>query len=227
MPKLYESTLGRRKLATRRGVWTTWGAPCTWSSWLVRSDGADIIPELRACDCVTKVEDVSHDVFAGTFRAPENAWSLLVCTPYQDWATFVDSRRYNESLEPLRQQFAGEVLTTGMIDDISAFYVRLWVNGSKAIELVTDGMGWPMPPEDIDEDDDEDYREIFEFYSDRHEATWPHSFERCEEAHQQLIIDLDAYVAGLALDDSQITSIHQDAADRKNIESVHLVLLDA
>ena len=141
MSKLYESTLGRRKLANRRGVWTTWSAPCTWSSWLVRCDGGDLVSEIRACDCVTKVEDVSHDVFAGTFQEPVNAWSLLIRTPYQDWATFADNRRYNELLEPLRHQFAGDVLTTGMIDDISAFYVRLWVDGNEAIELVTDGMG--------------------------------------------------------------------------------------
>lgn len=225
MAKLYEKSFYRRKISTRRGVWTTWTAPQTWSSWLIRPAADDVISELFSCDCVSDITDVTDSVATRDFVPPSGNWSLLVQTPHQRWATFADHLKYNESLEPLRNQFAGDVLTTGAIDDSGVFYVRLWTAGSQKLELVTDGKGWPMPPEDIDDEDDEDYRSIFEFVSDKHEADWPHSFDRSEEAHQQLIIDLDAYVPYFYFADNGLgcSYEHRDAADMKNIDRVSLV----
>ncbi|WP_442511720.1 hypothetical protein SH528x_003432 [Novipirellula sp. SH528] len=229
MAKLYENSFYRRKISTRRGVWTTWSAPQTWSSWLIRSAADDVLAELSSCDCVLNISDVTESVATHAFVPPSGHWSLLVQTPHQRWATFADQLTYNESLEPLRKQFRGDVLTTGAIDDSGVFYVRLWTAGSQKLELVTDGMGWPTPPEDIDDEDEdeEDYRSIFEFVSDKHEADWPHSFDRSEEAHQQLIIDLDAYVPHFYFADNALgcSYEHRDAADMKKIDRVSLVEL--
>jgi hypothetical protein len=230
MPKLYENSFYRRNISTRRGVWTTWASPETWSSWLIRVDSGNLIDALLACECVSNVIDQTDPVLSGTFAPPHSPWSLIVETPHQKWATFADDRRYNESLEPLRDQFPGHVLTTGAIDDIAAFYVRLWGHGQKEIELVTDGMGWPIPPEDIDEDDedDEDCRSIFDFFSRKHAQDWPHSFDRCEEAHQQIIIDLDAYVPHFSYIDRKLVCAyeHRDAVSSENIERVSLVTFE-
>ena len=93
---------------------------------------------------------------------------------------------------------------------------------------MTDGMGWPIPPEDIDEDDDddEDYRSIFDF-SRKHARDWPHSFARCEEAHQQILIDLDAYVPHFRYIDRELVCVyeHRDAVNPENIKRVSLVTL--
>ena len=67
---------------------------------------------------------------------------------------------------------------------------------------------------DEDDDDDEDYRSIFDF-SRKHARDWPHSFARCEEAHQQILIDLDAYVPHFRYIDRELVCVyeHRDAVN--------------
>ncbi|GAB5443704.1 MAG: hypothetical protein Fues2KO_40530 [Fuerstiella sp.] len=122
----------------------------------------------------------------------------------------------------MRKQFSGQVLTTGATDDVGTFYVRLWQQGEKELELVTDGKGWPMPEEDFDE---EDHRSVFQFFSRQHGDDWPYSFDRCEAAHQQIVIDLDAYIPHFRFMDNQLICAyaHRDAVASKNITSVSVV----
>ncbi len=218
MAKLYENSFFRRKISRRRGVWTTWGSAQTWSSWLIRNQQGSAIDALADCSCVGQIADKTEAVLSKTFTPPNFDWSLLVETPYQSWATFAGNQCRNATFESLSKVFPGEVLTTGSVDDFATFYIRLWQSGEMILELVTDGMGWPVPPEDVDDEDDEDYRSIFHFSSNQHDHSWPHSFERCEDAHQQLIIDLDAYIPYFNFDNGALVSDynHRDAVTTSN-----------
>lgn len=228
MARLHEHNLARTGIAKRRGAWSTWGAPQTWGACLIRTDDVAHVDALRQCDAVTRVEDVTDAVLSKSFSPPARPWSLLVESPHQPWATFADECKFNEALNRIIPDFSGLVLRTGEIKDSCVVYVRLWRHGEQLIEFATDGMGWPVPPEDVDDDgDDEDCRSIFDFESSLYPPDFPHSFDRVEKAHQQLVIDQDAYVSGIWFGEGQLCAHHGHtvAVQPENVSRVSLVTL--
>lgn len=224
----HETRLARMGIAKRRGAFATFPG-VDWSACLVRT-GDDLRCALGKCDCVESVDDVTDSIYDGSWRPPDGSrWSLVVDHIHQDWCTFADVWMYNKDCDRIAADLNGELLRTGHRDDI--VYVRLWANGKQRLEFVTDGAGFPIPPEDVDPDDDEDYRTVYEFKTDLYEGDFPHTFKTVEEAHQQLILDLDAYVAGIAFDDGSrggsygLTASygHEAAVDRKNVSAVYAV----
>ncbi|TWU59950.1 hypothetical protein Poly51_02230 [Rubripirellula tenax] len=225
----HETRIAKLGIAKRRGAFSTFPG-ADWSACLVRTNVGDLVASLGKCHCVASIEDVTDSVYDGTWMPPNGmGWSLLVVHKHQDWCSFADIWMYNRDCDRIASDFDGEVLRTGHRDDIA--YVRLWVNGKQRLEFVTDGAGFPMPPEDIDPDDDEDYRNIYDFETDLYDGDFPHTFKTIEEAHQQLIIDRDAYVAGITFDDGTRDGTyglsagyrHDAAVDRKNVTAVYAV----
>lgn len=224
----HEHRLPKFGIAKRRGAFSTFPG-VDWSACLIRSEGS-VMQRLENCRCVASTEDVTDAVYDHSWTPPESVqWSLLVAHKHQQWSTFADVWMYNRAFDRVATDFDGDVLITGHRDDI--VYVRFWVRGKQRLEFVTDGAGFPMPPEDIDPDDDEDFRNIYEFETDLYDGDFPHSFTTIEEAHQQLILDRDAYVAGVHFDDGERDSNyglfaayrHDAAVSRKNVLSVHAV----
>lgn len=175
-------------------------------------------------------QEVTDSVFDGSWRPPPSGrWSLLVSHKHQRWHTLAIALLYNEDCDRIAEDFAGKLLRTGHRDDI--VYVRIWEAGRQILEFVTDGCGFPMPPEDLDPDDEIDYRSIYDFHSELYDNDFPHTFETVDEAHQQLIIDQDAYVAEIIFEDGSRDGTyglgagyrHDAAVDRKNITAVHAI----
>ena len=228
MAQLHETKLRRIKFKNRRGVWTTWGAPGTWSACLIKSEG-DLVADLESCPSVKSVSDVTADVDSETLPALNRQTSLLVLSPHQPWATFAEGGGYNDLHDALEREFPGEVLRTGAVDDNGIVYVWLSRNGQRILDFRTDGMGWPVPPEDADYVDDElGTGDIFIFETDLYPADWPHTLPRVEAAHQQLIIDLDAYIPHLTFNGQLAAEYgHADACQRQHIDRVLQVEFEA
>ena len=222
MARLYETKLPRYKVANRRGVWTTWSAPHTWTSCLIRAD--PLQERLLQCPCISNVADVTASVKEGRFTLDDHC-SLLVLTPYQPWATLVERGGYNERHDTLEQELAGEALRTGASKGNGVVYVWHSIAGERVLDFRTDGLGWPAPPEDADYvDDDDELGSVYVFETDRYKPDWPQTFARVEEAHQQLVIDLDAYVPLLTFDGSLGAEYgHDDACQSEHITQILLI----
>lgn len=220
--------LRSKSLGSRRGYWTTWADPTTWSVCLLHIEREDLRSELLKCDCVASVLEVTSEVLESRFVPPKQRWSLLIETSYQKWAMFVDRGGYNESLDELPRQFSGEFLRTGGVSENGICYVWHWIDGKSVLDFRTDGMGWPTLPEDLeeldDDEEDEDWGDVYVFETDLYPKIWPYGFSRAEMAHQQLILDRDAYVPLLTYHDKLEAAFgHQNASSSKSINRVSCV----
>ncbi|WP_442505848.1 ankyrin repeat domain-containing protein [Novipirellula sp. SH528] len=192
-------------LRNRRGVWTTWGGASSWQIWCLdcgKERSASILERHVNVRAVTT--DVTASVLDGSFQSPGGTWALLVHSKHHSWSQFAATSNYDEVLEQVAKQGPGRWLCTGEQDTAGVVYVWLFDDGKQIIDFCTDGGPWDDEDEDFDEDeddedleDDDDDEMIFEmtqFKADGYPENWLTTMSSSEEAHQQLIIDLDAYV---------------------------------
>ena len=222
MAKNYEDLLARWKVEERRGVWTTYGAPDSWQSFLIQSPDGDPIDLLKDHKDVKAVTlDVTDDVLNGEFDPPLGSWQLLIHSPHQEWASFLSQVSYDGFLIQLAESSPGRWLYTGQQDTAGVLYVKLFQNGKPLIAFETDGMAW---------DDEEDDDGFMNFQAKGYTKNWPLEFESEKDVHQQLIIDLDAYVPYFYWNNGEyereekgLFAGHHDVIKRKHISRIDLI----
>ena len=223
-----ETRLTRRKLVNRRGVWTTWQSPGSWQSVLLRASGNDdVLKLLGKCSTVGRIEEnVTTDVLASQWAPPGGPWALLITLRSTKWLHLASMFRIDETTRALRQEFTGEVLQTGHQNTAGVTYVNYWKNQEQLLEFVTDGTLWETEELTDEADDEFGYTKLENTgFDPQFDDQWLNNCESAETAHQQLIVHLDAYVPGYAVDfqTHRLVAFHSDATDSEFIERIDLI----
>lgn len=213
MVQSYETLLRKYSVPNRYGVWTTYGAPGSWRSFLLQTPGTDPLEVLAQLKQVASVNaDVTKDVLGGNFEPPDGSWALLIHSPHQPWASFAGN--YYRVLDTLSENAPGRWLDTGYQKTSGAVFVNLHEDGVRNLQFSTDGAAW--------EEDTNCFEGFLEFNSDAYPATWPMEYETVQDVHQQLLIDLEAYIPAFYWEDG-LHAGHSDAATAKHISRIDLI----
>lgn len=214
MALAWEHRMARSAVRNRRGAWTTYGAGGSWESVLFQAPGQDPLEVLGQLQYVSSVErDVTREVYSGDFIEPDGGWMLVVHSKYQDWVWLVGT---HSLLRSLMEDSPGRWLRTGAQNTSGAIYVEVREHGKRTLFLSSDGVAW-------DEDEDEDDNDGFlEFESDEYDQDWPLEYETLDDVHQQLIIDLDAYVPDCFWNDG-LKAMQDDALKPQYVARIDLI----
>lgn len=215
MALAWEHRLARTAVRNRRGVWTTYGGAGSWESMLFQSpdhDPLDLLGQLK--DVSTVERDVTQKVYSSDFIEPDGGWMLVVHSKYQDWVWLVGAQPL---LRSLMEDAPGRWLRTGDENTSGAIYVEVRENGKRTLYFSSDGAAW-----DEAEDDEEEVDGFLVFEAKDYDKDWPLEYETLDDVHQQLIIDLDAYVPDCFWNNG-LCAMQDDAVKPQHVERMDLI----